>query len=245
MSVKPTGNSDSIYHPEFPTSSPPLGGLRNSLYSQSTISPVLDENCCSNCFSTVSQWMRKTFLFLFPSTVTRRILAAQDLELRIHKGREFINSNIDHHFGNHLSQSDRDRFLVIMSYNGDTVIEFPPSSPIDLNQLKRNAFSKFESMMRQPNHLENSGNDQLSVRTYSFTRTIRPSDGALSPFVVCESEFRSRYFRNREDRDSVATGGIWRPYDHEFRSWIEDHVPTPAHERQTAIDHVLGVLPHR
>ncbi len=93
--------------------------------------------------------------------------------------------------------------------------------------------------MRRPNILERLSNNHLSVETFYFTRQVRPSDGALSPFVLSECEQHSRCFGASDNGDRISRG-IWRFYENDLRNWLNERIPASDPERQEATSHVLG-----
>jgi hypothetical protein len=196
MSIDPVNSSHSLIYPQ-PLQSGSLRTAQNAFSTMSSIESLAPKNWFFSFFSKIFQWIKKIFPCLDTSPTTRRVLTAQELQERIQKGRDFINNNIDYHLGNSARNLYRDKFLVVMSYNNATVVTFPTSHPIDLNQLKRNALTKFEAMMRQPSNWECLNDNNLMVDTYYFARQIRPSDGALSPFIVsCPIPLRKESHRS-------------------------------------------------
>jgi hypothetical protein len=242
MSIGPTRSSTHVAYPQGQRSISPRTP-QNSL-TRDSIRSSASEDCFSAFFSKIFQWIKKTFPCFFASTPTTNLLTAQELEMRIQKGREFINNNIDHHLGNSERNLHRDKFLVVVSYNNASIVLFPSTRPINPDQLKRDAVAKFETMMQQPNNQEHLECDYVMVTTYSFARQIRPSDGALSPFIRCESKQHTRCFGRNDTGDRISEGGIWRLYNEELSSWLHRTLPSssPASEREAAISHASEAI---
>ncbi len=230
---------------------------RSSLNSHPTLSKKSIENhstlaaqniACDSIFSRFFQAIRDIFSYFFGSknepevkVDVKKIPTAQELEQRIEKGCEWIKNDIDEHFGNENRNLSRDKFLVVMSYNGMSDVSIPTTHPVNIEQFKTDTIRKFKAMMRSPHTQPADSEDTfLRISTHFIVRRIRQSDGAVSPWLWHGSRAHSHdYFRG--NRDNYGSYGE-KIENSQLTQKLNELIPQMLVGRQATIDYASGAL---
>ncbi len=225
-----------------------------SNWDESSINTAPARSSCfsyiSQCLGRLVQWIKEKVHYFFGTDgiedttepVITQLVTPQELDERVQKGRKWIEDNIDEVFGNGQRDLRRDKFLVEISYKGMKAFSYPTSNPANLSQLKNDAMTKLEALIRSPVNAEDKSSvgARLSVSALFFTRFV-PRDDKVLPFIRTAGRHISHNFMN----DSYARGGIFPEAiaDSKLNEWLADHlILDSVADRRNIINYVSDVI---